>query len=273
MVHNVWPYLGSLGRLVEIPFTTSESVAVQERYVGKTTVEGRRRVQARPASPRSWDVSMPLAKGVEASALAAFVSGAWGAGPFHWVSVQAQRGNLLTPREAMLVDHVPSSFWTTGGSVVAVDGTLAPRSVIFSVESSWRSLFVDIPCIPGTPVTWSADISGDGSANPALASVFADANGAQIGSGVTEYAPDVDGLQRVSQTRIPPEGAASFRAGIFHTTKRITRPQVTWTDGPVPFAPGHGCRAAVLDGVSEDLLVANSFGTWSSASFTVMEVG
>lgn len=83
----------------------------------------------------------------------------------------------------------------------------------------------------------------------------------------------VNGLQRVSQIRVPPAGVASIRVGIFHTAKRVTRPQVTWTDGPVPYSPGQGCRAAVIDGWSEDLLVANRYGTYSNAGFTVMEVG
>ena len=266
-------YLGSLGRLVPLRCASVERVQAAARYVPSVTVEGRRRVQVIPASPRTWDLSWGLADPSELAALSGFVSGAWGAGPFHWVPVQAWKHNLLTPREAMLVDHVPSSFWTTGGPVVAVDGTLAPRSVIFSLEGSWRSIFVDIPCIPGTPVTWSADISGDGSLKPSLMAVCADAAGDQIGSATEVFADEYDGLQRVSVTITPPPDAVSFRAGISFRVKRLTRPQVTWTDGPVPYSPGYGCRAAVLDGMSDDLIAANSFGTWSSAQFTVMEVG
>lgn len=273
MTHNVWPYLGSLGRLVEVPFTASENVSRADRFVESVTVEGARRVQARPVAPRSWSVDVNGATATERSALDAFATGAWGNGPWHWVSVAAQRGNLLTPREALLMDRQQNALWTEGGPIVAADGSLAPRSMLSARDATWASLFVDIPCLPGHAITWSADIAGDGSAPPSLASAFFDANGGQIGSGVAEHGSDAEGMQRVSQTRIPPEGAASFRAGIYHTTKRITRPQVTWTDGPVPYSAGHGCRAAVLDGMSEDLIAANSFGTWSSAQFTVMEVG
>lgn len=266
-------YFGELGRLVPLRCASTERAQSAARYVPSVTVEGRRRVQAIPASPRTWDLSWGLADPSEMVALSGFVTGAWGAGPFHWVPVQAWKHNLLTPREAMLVDRQSNALWTEGGPVVGTDGSLAPRSMLSARDASWASLFVDIPCIPGRAITWAADVAGDGSAPPALASAFFDAAGGQIGSGVAEHGTEAEGMERVSQTRVPPEGAASFRAGIYHTTKRIARPQVTWTDGPVPYSAGHGCRAAVLDGMSEDLLTANSFGTWSSTSFTVMEVG
>lgn len=266
-------YFGSLGRLVRLSCASSERIGTAARYVPGVTVEGRRRVQVIPAPPRTWDLSWGLADPAEMAALSGFVTGAWGAGPFHWVPVQAQRGNLLTPREAMLVDRASNPLWTEGGPVVAADGSLAPRSMLSGRDETWASLFVDIPCIPGQPITWTADIAGDGELSPGLTSAFRDANDTQIGTGVNEYAPSVDGLQRVSQTRIAPDDAVSFRAGISYRTKRITRPQVTWTDGPVPYSPGHGCRAAVLDGHAEDLIAANKFGTWSTAQFTVMEVG
>lgn len=273
MVHNVWPYLGGLGRLIEVPFTASEAVSTQDRYAVKATMEGRRRAQVRPASPRSWNVDVKGARPNEVAALSDFVTGAWGAGPWHWVSVQAQRGNLLTPREAALLDRRSSPGWVEGGPVVGTDGTLAPRSVLSARTSSWASLFTGVPVIPGVPVTWSADIAGDGAAAPALASSFADASGSPIGSGVTEPAPSAVGLQRVSQTRVPPEGAVSISVGIFWTARRVTRPQVTWTAGPVPYSAGHGCRSAIVDGWSEDLIVANSFGNYSNAGFSVVEVG
>lgn len=271
MVHNVWPYLGSLGRLVEIPFTTSESVAAQERYVGKTTVEGRRRVQARPASPRSWDVSMPLARGVEASALAAFVSGAWGAGPWHWVSVQAQRGNLLTPREALLLDRAAVAGVADGGPMLGSDGQWSPRSLNIALPGTAATFVRNIPVLPGSPVTFSADVERRTGA-PGLSLGFYDADGAAAGV-LLEYGEARAGVQRVSVSGTVPEGAASIAVGVHTNTARLTRPQVTWTDGPVPYSAGHGCRAAIVDGMSEGLVVANRFGTYSSVGFTVMEVG
>lgn len=266
-------YFGNLGRLVPLRCASSERVASAARYMEQVTVEGRRKVQAIPASPRSWELSWGLASPAEVVALSGFVTGAWGPGPFHWVPVQAWKHNLLTPREAMLAERRDNDLWTEGGPVVATDGTIAPRSLLSGRDTAWRSVFWDIPVIPGRPVTWSADISGDGDEIPGVTSVFADAEGEPIGAGATEHAPNVDGLQRVSQTRTPPDDAVSFRVGIPYMTKRLTRPQVTWTDGPVPFSPGHGCRAAVIDGHSEDLIAANTFGTWSTAQFTVMEVG
>lgn len=265
-------YLGSLGRMVGLSCPSSERVQSAPRYVTSMTVEGRRRAQVRPASPRTWDIGLGLASPQELATLSAFVSGAWGAGPFHWVPVQAWKHNLLTPREAMMLDRRSNGLWAEGGPVIATDGTLAPRSMLSDRTETWDTLFVDIPCIPGVPVTWSADVAGDGSSAPGIASAFYTAAPEQIGVGLMMYGSPTAGLQRVSQLRVPPENAVSMRVGIPFQTKRITRPQVTWTDHPVPFAPGHGCRSAVIDAASEDLIAANSFGTWSSTSFTVMEV-
>lgn len=266
-------YFGILGRLVPLSCASSERVVSAARYVSQTTLEGRRRVQVAPASPRTWEMSWGLADPQEMAALSGFTTGAWGPGPFHWVPIQAQKWNLLTPREATLLDRNTNAQWTEGGPVVGVDGTLVARSMLSGITESWRSLYSGIPCIPGVPVTWTADIAGDGAEAPSLVSAFFDAEGERIGAAINGYAPRVDGLQRVSLTQAAPEGAVSFRAGISYRTKRIARPQVTWTHGPVDYAPGHGCRSAVLDAPTEDLLAANSFGTWSTTSFTVMEVG
>jgi len=268
--HNTWPFIGSLGRLVEVPFTASESVSRADRYVESTTVEGVRRVQVRPAAPRSWSVDVRGASAGELSGLAAFAQGAWGAGPWHWVSVQAQRGNLLTPREAALVDVVPASFWALSGPVVDADGVLQARSLSVSLASGWAAPWRDIPVLPGRRVMWAADVAGvDG---PALALAFFDVDGVQVG-GFYGTARAAAGMSRVSMYAVAPAGAATVRVGVQPSVLSLTRPQVTWTDGPVPYSAGHGCRAAVVDGFSEDLLVANSSGTYSSIGFTVLEVG
>ena len=121
MFHDTWPFIGSLGRLVEVPFTASEGVSRADRYVESTTVEGARRVQVRPAAPRSWSVDVRGASADEVSGLEAFAQGAWGAGPWHWVSVAAQVGNVLTPREALLLDRA-GGVWGVGAGCGACQG-------------------------------------------------------------------------------------------------------------------------------------------------------
>lgn len=270
MSHNTWPFIGSLGRLVEVPFTASENVSRADRYVEATTVEGVRRVQVRPASPRSWAVDVRGATPGEVSGLASFTTGAWGPGPWHWVPVQAQRGNLLTPREAGLLDYGALPWWSPGGPVRNAEGAWSASSISSSLTGAYGQLFNGLPVLAGGPVTWAADVQGDG--RSALGLGFRDASGALI-AGVysDEVAPEAMG--RVSMTVTVPDDAVSMHVGVRRGVTRVARPQVTWTDGPVPYSAGHGCRMAVVDGFSEDLIVAHRHGTYSSAGFTVMEVG
>lgn len=262
-------YLGSLGRLVGFRCASSERVGAEPRYSVATTVEGRRFAQATATAARTWDVTWGARQNPELAKLSAFTSGAWGAGPWHWVPVQAQQGNLLTPREAGLLDFGSSGSLSAAGPILDADGEWAARSVSVSFGSGWVPVVVGVPVIPGRAVTFSADVQG--TSGDALALSFMDASGSAIQAG---YGGAVGGgMARTSVTETAPPGAVSVRVGVRPGVTRLARPQVTWTAGPVPYSAGHGCRAAVVDGFSEDLIVANRFGTYSQASFTVMEVG
>jgi len=263
-------YLGSLGRLVGFRCASSERVGAEPRYSVATTVEGRRFAQATPIAARTWDVTWGARQNPELAKLSAFTTGAWGSGPWHWVPVQAQQGNLLTPREAGLLDYEALQWWSPGGPVRDAEGAWSAQSISSSLTGAYGQLFNWLPVLAGGPVTWAADVQGDG--RSALGLGFRDASGALI-AGVygDELAPEAMG--RVSMTVTVPDDAVSLHVGVRRGVTRVARPQVTWTDGPVPYSAGHGCRAAVVDGFSEDLIVANKVGTYSSAGFTVMEVG
>lgn len=264
-------YLGSLGRLVGLSCPSSERIQPAARYSEEFTVEGRRRVQVRPASPRVWDLSVGVATPAELAALSGFLTGAWGNGPWHWVPVLAQRGNLLTPREAQLVDRasVSSASVQDAGPVRDAGGGWSARSVTVTLASGWVALARGVPVIAGLPFTFSCDVQG-GSTPGQVHVRFLDAAGGTV-LDTAGTAPNA-GMHRVSVTATVPAGAVEAQVGVRSQTLVATRPQATWTPGPVPWSAGHGCRSAVVDGWSEDLLVANSSGTYSSAGFTVMEV-
>lgn len=269
MNHNAWPFIGSLGRLVEVPFTASENVSRADRYVEATTVEGARRVQVMPVAPRSWSVDVRGASAGELSGLESLALGAWGAGPWHWVSVAAQRGNLLTPRESMLLDRagVSAAYVQDAGPVLDSDGGWAPRSVAVSLASGWVALMRGVPVVAGMPFTFSCDVQGSG---PQVHVAFLDAAGGTVGTEIAAGSGSL--MQRVSVSATVPAGAVEAYAGVRSTVTRATRPQATWTPGPVPYSAGHGCRSAVVDGVSSDLLVVNNGGPVSGVGFTVLEV-
>ena len=254
---------------MEVPFTASESVSRADRYVESTTVEGARRVQVRPAAPRSWSVDVRGASGAEVSGLEAFAQGAWGNGPWHWVSVAAQTGNLLTPRESLLLDRagVSGTLIQDAGPVRGSDGSWAPRSVTVSAPSGWVALARGVPVIPGMPFTFSCDVEG---ISPQVQVAFMDAAGGAVATEIR--AGSGTAMQRVSSSSVVPAGAVEAYVGVRSSVTRACRPQVTWTADPVPFSAGHGCRSAVVDGVSSDLLVVNSRGPVSGVGFTVLEV-
>lgn len=262
-------YLGSLGRLIGFRCASDERLSSGDRYRESFTVEGARRVQAVPARPRAWDVSWGARDGGELAKLESFVSGAWGNGPWHWVSVAAQVGNVLTPREAQLLDRasVSASSVQDAGPVRDASGAWSPRSVTVTLTSGWVALARGVPVIPGQPFTWSCDVEGTG---PQLHVRFLDAAGGTVLDHVSPAGGA--GVVRLSTTATVPVGAVEAQVGVRSTVTRATRPQATWTAGPVPFSAGHGCRSAVVDGVSSDLLVVNSRGPVSGVGFTVLEV-
>ena len=254
---------------MEVPFTASENVSRADRYVESTTVEGARRVQVRPAAPRSWSVDVSGASAGELSGLEAFAQGAWGHGPWHWVSVAAQSGNVLTPREALLLDRagVSSASVQDAGPVRDSSGGWSPRSVTVTLASGWVALVRGVPVIPGMPFTFSCDVEG---VNPQVHVQFNDAAGGVVGTHIGSGSGS--GMRRVSVSATVPAGAVEAIVGLRSSVTRACRPQVTWMAGPVPFSAGHGCRSAVVDGVSSDLLVVNSSGPVSGVGFTVLEV-
>lgn len=263
------PVIGEMGRLVDVRFTATENVSRAERYVQETTVEGRRRVQRRPVAPRSWDVSVPIGGSEDIAVLAEFFSGGWGNGPWQWVPVAAQVGNLLTPNESMLVDfRTTGSYLSDGGPMLLADGTWAGRSVNVDLSSGWIGVNGrDIPVIPGKPVTWAADLEGDG---PQLHLQFFNDAGGNLG--IHTSSGSGSGPLRRSVTATAPPGAVYASVGVRSGTTRVARPQVTWTPGRVPWSAGHGCAAAVIEGLTEELLTVDHVGPQSSASFTILEV-
>lgn len=263
-------YLGTPGRMIGIRCNTRETVQGSSRYATSTTVEGHRRAQAISSSPREWSISWDTSSPDEISAVSAFAVGAWGNGPWHWVSSQAHAGNMLTPREALLLDRSPVTGLVDGGPVIASDGTWAPRSLIIAIPGTAAVYMRNIPVIPGTSVTYSADVIRR-TGIPGLTVGFYDAAGDPSGA-LAGGGTGTTGVQRISISGVVPEGAVTMGLGVRTEVATLTRPQVTWTPGPVPWSGGHGCRAAIVDGLSEDLITANRHGTLAETSFIIREV-
>ncbi|UQN30651.1 hypothetical protein [Brachybacterium kimchii] len=257
---------------MEIPYTDTEDVSREDRYSVQTTLEGRRRAQHLPGSARTWSVSIPVGHPEDLLHLDAFAQGAWGPGPWHWLPVQAQVGNLLTPNEAALLERATPAYTLDGGPLQTPDGTWTPRSLLVDLETGSDWLFKGIPVLPGRPFTWSLDVIGDGVSAPELITIYSDLDGNRIGTGDRRASSTVKGLHRTSMTLTPPAGAATVDVGVRSTVKRLARPQLSWTPVATPYTTGHGCRTAIVDGLESALKTIDQHGPVNAVSFTVMEV-
>ena len=270
-------YLGNLGRLVELKGPSSQSVAADDGYTFKTTLEGRVKARARTARPRQWSVDIGAATPADIANLLAFAGGEWGNGPFVWVSVDAPVTNLLTPEVARCGPQaVFSSSVSRSGPMALGGGQWSGASLTASDPTG--TLWVGaskapVPVIPGLPVTASAYVIGDGAK---VRLHWYRADGTLLPAFLTSAGSGVAGSpRRLHVTATPPEGAVSCTISTTRATQ-ITRPAATWTDTLFDWHPGEGCPQAVIHGLSRSVILAlrePSYGRYSSASFTITEVG
>lgn len=267
-------YLGTLGRMVHIKCPSSLSTSHGDRYTLTPTVEGGMRAQVRPVSARQWQIGWgDLSTPADLAVLQDFARGAWGTGPWWFLPPDALNANILTPRQAALIEREQREELATGGPVVVSDGSIAPTSVLVNpalVQSI--PLVRRLPVKPGGPMSFTAEVEGDGAVAPEIWIAFYDDSGANIRGhfGVGTATP---GMQRVSVTNIVPENAHYAAVGPRVQTMRLARPQVTWSDvSPPVFSDGRGCNSAVVHGLSEGLVLTSPTRTFMNAGFTVSEV-
>lgn len=247
-------YLGTLGRLVELDCASAETTSRPDRYRLQETSTGGVRAQVQPLTPRSWAIDSRVLSDRELASMEGFVYGEWGPGPWHWVSIAAQHGNMLTPAESLCLS-AGQSWIFRAGPMLCADGTWAGRSLSHvRTESGWSIAWDQVPARPGTPFTFSADVQGNGVTAPQLTLAFRDAGGTIFSVHVSSDTEAHGGPQRSRLTVTAPTGAASVAMGVQGTVKSLARPQATWLAHAVPWTVGKGCRSAVVMGVGSSLL-------------------
>lgn len=264
-------YIGSLGRLVKLPYVGSQQVQSEERYNFSSTLEGKRKAQVKHKGPRTWALSADHFRPNEHSLLSQFANGAWGNGPFVFVSADAPVSNMLTPGvascgpEAAYGAHV-----TSVGELYIGNGVYAPRSLL-SADPGSPMYFggVRTPVIAGVPVTGSAWVNGAGAR---VAMFWYNASGSFITSNSSTVTASSGTVVRSYVSALPPVGAVSCVVGGLDTVK-AAQPAITWTDSVQPWGDGQGCEKAVVHGVSRDQVLAVAGHTYSNVGFTVSEVG
>lgn len=260
-------YIGSLGRMVKLPYVGSQQVQQEERYRFDLSLENKRKAQVKPRGPRTWALSADHYRPNEHSLLSQFAHGAWGPGPFVFVSADALVTNLLTPSQSVCDRSLVYGTTLPGGPMLCGDQWAAQSWMDDPLNTIWFNRD-NAPIWEGQSVTGSAWVLGAG------ARVQLQFYGPEGPMGV--YQSDVWGNAaspvRSVLTMEAPAGATSvrLRAG---GAMRAAMPAITFTDSVQPWSDGQGCLKAVVSAFSRDQVLAVAGSTFSNVSFTVTEVG
>lgn len=260
-------YLGSLGRMIKLPYVVSQQLQSEERYTFKRTLEGKNSAQRIPRSHRSWALTADHFRANESATLQEFANGSWGRGPFWFLSADALVSNVLPPTSSVF------GSYADGGPLALEGGGWAPFSTRLSAGGAGTIQFVagtlDPPVMHGRKVTASAYVLG----SAAYVTVqFFTVSGSLLGAVSSPAVSAASVARRVSVTADVPLNAATARVTARDATA-AARPAITWTDSLQPYGDGQGCAKAVVHGVSRDVRLAMPGATYLNMGFTVTEVG
>lgn len=260
--------------MIGIKCPSSQSLQSSDRYRFDMTLESKRKAQVVPGSRRTWDLKTSDATTpAEHSLLSQFANGAWGNGPFVFVSADASVSNLLTPAASVCA---PGEYILTSGmSVTGTPPMLTPDGWAASsfTKTLENGLFLGkdmIPVIPDLPVTVAAYVRGNGGA---VSLHWYDAAGAVMSSVASAVTAGATNVVRSWVTAVPPAGAVGCRVSANSATQQVSWPSATWSDKLLPHGDGQGCVKAVVSSMSRDQVLAVPGHTFSNVSFTAMEVG
>lgn len=255
-------WIGTLAKMHEFLWPVSLQESVPTRYelqkaAGKTWAF----VSSPPgARTREWSVDID-GTNADTSVLRSIMHGAYGAGPFYFISEVASLTNALTPAQSLLTGV------SNGGSVITADGGHAPASL---VGGALTVLADKVPVLPGEPLTVSVDASGATELIVQPRTV----TGANAGGAKTVKA---DGLlmQRIHATILSMPATARTITVSAQGFNQLARPQVVWSDRPSPWDVGGGADSVILLEGSSSFhnfeLYTRDF--WREMSLTIKEVG
>lgn len=260
-------YLGSYGRMVGIKCPARQDVEAEQRYSFENTLEGNRKAQARPTGRRTWSLQTSEATTpVDVASVEQFAQGAWGPGPFWFVSADAPYTNMLTPAGASCLDTYQTGTTNAGPVDLGADGWAA-QSITRPGYTEIYAQFERVPVLQGVPVVGSAYVQGAGAI---VRLYWTDATDSVIGAVNSDPAVG-SSMQRLVAVGTPPANATGVRLVVQNSAK-FTRPAVTWNKLQ-PWSDGQGCPKAVVHSSSRSLTMTGLNTTYSALSYTITEVG
>lgn len=260
-------YIGPVGSLIPVKCPSSLGVS-GGRDVSFTRTLGRQKAFMGKVASRTWDAALSDATTPGQLAGLRWLAD-YGTAPFVWFGPDAVMRNMLDPAVGGLVGGTHSGL---EGPMVEVEPDVWVKSAVpngvSSVALPYRSGSLDpVPVMPGRPVTVSAWLRGSVSR---IDIAWRNLAGAIVSSsaGTATARPS---LQRASRTLTPPVGAVQMTITYFGD--QVAGPAVSMTDRLNSYSPGKGCKRVVVHGLSEALVMATADVAYSSASFTITEVG
>lgn len=255
-------YIGTAAHLLPITYITSESVQRESRYeIQAAPAASYAFVKTSPlAGKRSWNVEI-IGDSATISAVTALHDGAFGNGPFVFITETAALTNLLTPAQSLLAGV------SNGGPITVANGSRAAGSA----SGGAQVVIADrVPVVPGRPVTVSVDASGATELIVQPQSV----TGANAGAAKVEKASG-NLMQRVHATIPVVPATARYVKVSVRGYLQVAQPQVRLAHKPARWVPGAGAHSVVLGDLScSPLVFDESTGEmWGSMSLKILEVG
>lgn len=255
-------WIGTLANMHEFLWPVSLQESVPTRYelqkaAGKTWAF----VSSPPsARTREWSVEID-GTNADTSVLRSIMHGAYGPGPFYFISEVASLTNALTPAQSLLTGV------SNGGSVTTADGGHAPASL---VGGELVVLADKVPVLPGEPLTVSVDASGATELTVQPRTITgANAGGAKVVKAKGEL------MQRIHAVIPSMPATARYVTISARGYNQLTRPQVVWAEEPSVWDVGGGADSVILlegsSSFTQFELYTRDF--WRSMSLTIKEVG
>ena len=254
-------YIGELGKMHKILWPTPVKVTSPTRYEVQSAPSRRWAFVTTPAWARRREWSLD-ATGTnrELTGLSQLVAGAFGNGPWRFISDEAAVTNVLTPAESML-DGIANGGYVDGVGGPAAASCVGGGEVI--IASS-------VPVPDGSPVTVSVDASGD----TVLTLQPVNAAGRPVGNARVERARRQ--VMHRLQVTIPvfPAGAVALKVTA-SGYKTLCLPQVVWLDSCPRWDMGAGADSVIVEEATTTYTEHEFWtqDTWRTMSLTIMEVG
>lgn len=254
-------YIGELGRMHKILWPTPVKVTNPTRYEVQSAPSRRWAFVTTPAWARRREWSLDVSgTNREVTGLVQLVAGAFGSGPWRFISDEAAVTNVLTPAESMLAGIA------NGGYVDGVGGPAAASCV----GGGEVVIAQSVPVPAGSPVTVSVDTTG----GTVLTLQPVNAAGRPVGNARVERAQRQ--VMHRLQVTIPVFPAAAVALKITasgYTT--LCLPQVVWLDSCPRWDMGAGADSVIIEETTTTYTEHEFWtqDTWRIMSLTIKEVG